>query len=70
MHRKFGLTQKSGLSTALSHLRRQMPKIVAFALEVFLYGETTLVCGTKILIILLSTKFQRKIRPKSLLIKR
>ena len=29
--------------TALSHLRQQMPKIVAFALEVFPFGETTLI---------------------------
>lgn len=44
---------------ALSHLRQQMPKIVAFALEVFPLGETTLVCSAKLGIISLTTKFQR-----------
>ena len=36
-----------------------MPKIVAFALEVFPLGETTLVCSAKIVIIMQTTKFKR-----------
>jgi len=46
---------------ALSHLRQQMPKIVAYALEVFLYlgGNLTPFGIAKIIIILQYPKYQQ-----------
>ena len=35
-------TDKEKRKKSLSHLRRHMPKIVAYALEVFPFGKTTL----------------------------
>ena len=35
--------------TALSDRAKPIPKIVAFALEVFPLGETTLICSAKII---------------------
>ncbi len=44
--------------TALSDRAKPIPKIVAFALEVFPFGETTLVCSAKLMKILQSTKYK------------
>ena len=50
--------KKSGLATTLSDRAKPIPKIVAFALEVFPFGETTLICMAKIEINLPSTKIK------------